>query len=259
MRKIAMGLWVVSRFLSIRAEDVHPNSPTQVQIQARARLEAWRDSRQASLRDDWGELARYRAANQTLPAPKADESRVVFFGDSITEAWPLAQSFPGRPYVNRGISGQTTAQMLLRFRPDVINLKPRVVFILAGTNDISGNTGPTTDADILANLASMGDMATANGIRIVFCSILPVHNGTPQARDFYATRPMERIRGLNQGLQALCKAKGYAYLDAFTPMLDGRGFLKVDLAEDGLHPNGAGYRVLASLVESTLQNVLTKG
>ncbi|WLT33438.1 GDSL-type esterase/lipase family protein [Geothrix sp. PMB-07] len=256
------GLWALLATLGLLplSAQVFPSEPTpELQGQARARLEAWRASRLASLCNDWGELNRYRSENRLLPPPKAGEARVVFLGDSITEAWPLQKSFPGRPFVNRGISGQTTAQLLLRFRPDVIDLKPQVVFILAGTNDIAGNTGPVTEAEILGNLASMGELAQAHGVRPVFCSVLPVHRATPTSLDFWATRPMSRIRALNQGLQQLCKSKGYTYLDAFTPMLDEAGQLRPDLADDGLHPNEAGYRQLGTLVTAALRGLLGGG
>ena len=129
---------------------------------------------------DWPNLGRYRAANQELGAPKPGEQRVVFMGDSITDMWQLPQYFPGKPYANRGISGQTTSQMLVRFRQDVVDLKPRVVVILAGTNDIAGNTGPITLEEIERNFASMADLAHTNGIKVVLSSILPVHNYTSE-------------------------------------------------------------------------------
>jgi len=254
------ALKMVLGFLPLSAQSLPiPEAGAALQEQARTRLEAWRTTRQTTLRNDWGELARYRAENQALPPQKPGEARVVFLGDSITEAWSLRKSFPGRPFVNRGISGQTTSQMLLRFRADVIDLKPKAVLILAGTNDIAGNTGPMSDAEILGNLASMAELAQAHGIRVLFCSVLPVHHATAATLDFWAIRPMARIRALNQGLQELCKARGYGYLDAFTSLLDAQGQLRVDLAEDGLHPNAAGYAVLGPLVDTALQRLLPGG
>src|SRR5947209_483735 len=143
-----------------------------------AGLDEYRASRIAIYTDDFGELARYRGANASLPLPPPGENRVVFFGDSITDLWKIADYFPGKPYINRGIGGQTTPQMLVRFREDVIDLHPKIVVILAGTNDIAGNTGPMRLQDIEANYASLAELARAHGIRVVYSSILPVHNYT---------------------------------------------------------------------------------
>src|SRR3954471_13818231 len=147
-------------------------------------LESYRNSRLGIFMNDFGELARYRDANAKLAPPAAGENRVVFFGDSITDMWRLEEYFPGKPYINRGIGGQTTPQMLVRFRQDVIELSPKVVVILAGTNDIAGNTGPMRSEDIEANLASMAELARLHNIRLVLASILPVHNYTPKSQDF---------------------------------------------------------------------------
>ena len=151
---------------------------------AQQSLQQWRESRFATLKDDFGELARYRDANANLKPPSAGENRVVFFGDSITDMWKLDEYFPGKPYVNRGISGQTTPQMLVRFRQDTIDRQPKVIVILAGTNDIAGNTGPMRLEDIEANYASMAELARAHDIHVVFSSILPVHNYTPAVAGF---------------------------------------------------------------------------
>ncbi|HET8667740.1 MAG TPA: GDSL-type esterase/lipase family protein, partial [Terriglobales bacterium] len=141
-------------------------------------LQEWRKSRMLSLMDDWGELGRYQAANAALPPPARGERRVVFYGDSITDLWKLSQYFPGKPYINRGISGQTTPQMLVRIRQDVIDLKPAAVVMLAGTNDIAGNTGPMSLEEIEANYASMAELARVHNIRVVFSAVLPVSNYT---------------------------------------------------------------------------------
>jgi hypothetical protein len=159
--------------------------------QARAaaeRLEQWRKSREPVLMDDFGELGRYREANLRLRPPAPGENRVIFFGDSITDAWHLDEYFPGKPYINRGISGQTTPQMLVRFRQDVIDLRPRVVVILAGTNDIAGNTGPMSLDKIEANYTSMAELAQVHSIRVVFSSLLPVHHYTPMSRYSFPLR-----------------------------------------------------------------------
>ena len=219
-------------------------------------LDHYRASRIAIFTDDFGELKRYREANAALTAPKAGEKRVVFFGDSITDFWKLEDSFPGKPYVNRGIGGQTTPQMLVRFRQDVIDLHPKVVVILAGTNDIAGNTGPMRNADIEANYASFAELARAHGIRVVYSSVLPVHNYTEASKDMFAERSPARILELNAWLKDYCARTGIVYLDYFSAMVDDKGMLKKDLADDGLHPNAAGYKIMAPLAEAAIQKAL---
>jgi lysophospholipase L1-like esterase len=221
-------------------------------------LDQYRASRIAVYTDDFGQLARYRDANANLPAPAADESRVVFFGDSITDIWKLADYFPGKPYVNRGIGGQTTPQMLVRVREDVIDLKPKVVVILAGTNDIAGNTGPMTLQQIESNYTTLAELARLHDIRLVFSSVLPVNNYTPRAQDFFAQRPPDKILELNRWLKAYCAANGCAYLDYFSAMVDDKGLLKRDLTEDGLHPNAAGYKIMAPLAEAAIEKALAQ-
>jgi len=219
-------------------------------------LDQYRASRIAVFTDDYGQLARYREANAALAAPAAGEKRVVFFGDSITDAWTLAGYFPGKPYLNRGIGGQTTWQMLVRFRQDVVELHSRVVVVLGGTNDIAGNTGPMRNEDIEANYASMADLARANGIRIVFSSVLPVHNYTERSNDMFAQRPPARILELNNWLKDYCAKNDIVYLDYFGAMVDDKGWLKKELAEDGLHPNDAGYKIMAPLAEKAIAKAL---
>ena len=216
-------------------------------------LDQYRASRVAVFTDDFGQLARYRAANAALKPPAPGENRVVFFGDSITDIWKLEDYFPGKPYLNRGIGGQTTPQMLVRFRQDVIDLQPKVVVILAGTNDIAGNSGPMRLEDIEANYASLAELARASHIAVVFSSVLPVHNYTEKSKDLFAQRSLEKIRALNRWLQDYCAANGLLYLDYFTPMVDEKGLLKHDLAEDGLHPNAAGYKIMAPLAETAIE------
>src|SRR5579864_8380145 len=149
-------------------------------------LDHYRASRIAIYTDDYGQLARYRDANAALKPPAPGEKRVIFFGDSITDLWKIDDSFPGKPYINRGIGGQTTSQMLVRFRQDVIDLQPKVVVILAGTNDVAGNTGPISNEDIEANFSSIAELAHAHNIRVIWSSILPVYNYTPESQDFFA-------------------------------------------------------------------------
>ena len=213
-------------------------------------------------RRDWPNLARYREQNRALPAPAAGEARVVFMGDSITDAWPqprFGTFFAGKPYVGRGISGQTTPQMLVRFRPDVIDLKPKVVVILAGTNDIAGNTGPMSNEEIEANIASMAELAKLHGIRVVLSSILPVSayhvapNGAPQT----LTRPMIRIKAVNEWMKAYAAKEQHVYLDYWTAaMVDETGHLRTELSGDDLHPNAQGYAVMGPLAEAAIKQAL---
>jgi lysophospholipase L1-like esterase len=220
-------------------------------------LDQYRASRIAVYSDDYGQLARYRDANNALNSPVAGENRVVFFGDSITDIWKLDESFPGKPYVNRGIGGQTTSQMLVRFRQDVINLQPKAVVILAGTNDIAGNTGPISNENIEANFASIAELARAHGVIVIFSSILPVHNYTPESQDFFAQRPMERVLALNRWLKDYCAANDLVYLDYFSALVDDKGLLKRDLAQDGLHPNKAGFAIMAPLAEKAIERAVS--
>jgi len=215
-----------------------------------------RIERMRRILDDWPRLNRYKDANAKVPAPERSENRVVFMGDSITDGWKLDEYFPDKPYINRGISGQTTPQMLIRFRPDVIALKPRAVLILAGTNDIAGNTGPMTLEMIEDNYASISDLAKANGIKVIFASVLPIHDyGKTKMSE---RRSPEQILKLNEWLKGYCKANSHVYLDYFSKMVDDKGMLKAELANDGLHPNAEGYKVMAPLAESAIQQALKK-
>ena len=206
---------------------------------------------------DWPALRRYHDANATVTAPAAGEERVVFMGDSITDGWgkKYGQFFPGKPYINRGISGQTTPQMLIRFRPDVIALKPKVVVILAGTNDIAGNTGPSTLEMIEDNMASMVDLAQKNGIKVVLSSVMPVCD---YIQNQTTRRPNEKIIALNQWIRDYAAAHDAVYLDYFTPMQDAKGVFKQELTYDGLHPNSAGYDVMMPLAQKAIDKVLGK-
>jgi acyl-CoA thioesterase I len=221
-----------------------------------AGLDGYRARRIAVFTDDFGQLERYRADNAALPPP-GDQNRVVFFGDSITDIWKLADYFPNKPYVNRGIGGQTTPQMLVRFRQDVIDLHPKVVIVLAGTNDIAGNTGPMRNEDIEANYTTMAELAEVHGIHMVFASVLPVHNYNDRAKDFFAQRPPARILELNSWLKDYCARNDLVYLDYFSALVDDKGLMKKDLADDGLHPNAAGYKIMAPLAEAAIVKAIT--
>lgn len=242
-------LFIPVTLLSTFAQQAPPSIPST----GFAGLDQYRASRIAVFTNDYGQLARYREANANLGPPAAGENRVVFFGDSITDIWKIAEYFPGKPYVNRGIGGQTTPQMLVRFRQDVIDLQPKVVVILAGTNDIAGNTGPMRNQDIEANYASLAELARVHGIRVVYASVLPVHSYTERSKDFFAQRPMSRILELNTWLKEYCDKNKIAYLDYFSALVDDKGLLKKDLADDGLHPNDAGYKIMAPLAEAAIQ------
>jgi lysophospholipase L1-like esterase len=210
---------------------------------------------------DWAALARYREANRALIAGAREKARVVFMGDSITDSWPqprFGDFFVGKPYVGRGISGQTTPQMLIRFRPDVIDLKPAVVVILAGTNDIAGNTGPISNDEIQSNLMSMSELAKANGIRVVLASVLPVssYHAAANAAPQTTLRPMDRIRAINGWMKKYAAAERQVYLDYFSAMVDDKGLLREDLSADDLHPNAKGYAVMGPLAEAAIAQAL---
>jgi len=206
------------------------------------------------LRTDWANLARFRDANAQLAPPARNENRVVFMGNSITEGWQkyFATMFPGKPYINRGIGGQTTPQMLVRFRPDVVALKPKVVVILAGTNDIAGNTGPSTLEMIEANLASMAEIARSNGIKVILSSVLPVYDYPWKP----GLEPAPKIIAVNKWMKDYAARHGAIYLDYHSAMADARGGMREGLASDGVHPTEAGYRVMAPLAEKAIEKAL---
>src|SRR6266481_3587162 len=197
---------------------------------------------------DWPNLAKYRETNAKLGVPIQGETRVVFLGDSITEAWDLSIFFKDKPYVNRGISGQTTPQILLRFRQDVIALKPQIVVILAGTNDIAENTGPISLEAIEDNLKSMVDLASKNGVRPILASVLPAA-AFPWRPEI---RPIEKILALNQWIKEYAAREGIGFVDYYSAMVDDQHGLKPELSGDGVHPNEAGYAIMASLVSDAL-------
>ncbi len=203
---------------------------------------------------DWNQLGRYHADNQRLKAEPAVAGRVVFLGDSITDGWKLAQSFPGKPYVNRGISGQTTSQMLVRMFPDVIGLKPEALVVLAGTNDIARNTGPVTQKMIADNFQAITELAKVHGIKVVLCAVMPVSDYT--SRPQTARRPPADILKLNAWLKEYAAKAGAVYADYFAATVDEKGWLRQGISEDGLHPNAKGYELMAPVVEQALRTAL---
>ncbi|MGI9166278.1 MAG: SGNH/GDSL hydrolase family protein [Pyrinomonadaceae bacterium] len=253
-RVFASSILLLTCTVFVTAQSTASEMPDCAVVKAQA-------SRMETRLKDWPSLARYRNDNlKVAPAPK-DKKRVVFMGDSITDWWAKQESggfFPGRPYINRGIAGQTTPQMLVRFRPDVIALKPHVVVILAGTNDLAvGNDLALPDLTLLKsiqdNLISMVELARANGMRVVLASVLPVSDygkekdGKPVNQT--ARRRPDQIRALNDWIKTYAAETGLTYLDYHSAMVDEKGLLQAELSDDGLHPNHKGYAVMAPLAE----------
>lgn len=204
--------------------------------------------------NDWANLNRYKEENLKIGLPADNENRVVFIGNSITQGWIEVNPnfFIGKSYINRGISGQTTPQMLVRFRSDVVNLKPKVVVILAGTNDIAGNTGPSTLEMIEDNIASMVEIANANNIKVVLCSILPAYDYPWKT----GLEPAQKIVDLNKWIKEYAVKNKIIYVDYFAPMADQRNGMKKAYSEDGVHPNLAGYKVMEPIVENAIAEAL---
>jgi lysophospholipase L1-like esterase len=205
---------------------------------------------------DWPQLGRYRAENAAMSATKPGEQRVVFYGDSITDSWgrrsDTGDFFPGKPYVNRGVSGQTTAQMVVRFRQDVIDLHPSAVLILAGTNDVVGNTGPMTPEMTENNFKSMIDLAKANGIRVIVASITPVADYPWRP----GLNPAQKIPALNAWLKGYCQIHSVTYVDYYSALVDGSGGMKAGTSFDGVHPNAKGYAIMAPLAQAAIDRTL---
>lgn len=205
---------------------------------------------------DWPYLNKYKNENAKLGAPEPGQKRVVFMGDSITEFWSTNDPdfFSGKPYINRGISGQTTPQMLVRFRADVIALQPAVVVILAGGNDVAGNTGQATLEMIINNIISMVELAKANQMEVILCSVLP-------AADFPWNpnqNPAEKMAALNKIIKAYANANNIAYVDYYSAMVNEQKGLQSAYSNDGVHPNQLGYQVMGPLVEKAINQVLSK-
>ncbi len=203
---------------------------------------------------DWNQLGRYHQDNDRVKALPADPGRVVFMGDSITDGWKLAQSFPGKPYVNRGISGQTTPQMLVRMYPDVIDLKPAALIILAGTNDIARNTGPETLTMIEENFRAMTELAQAHGIKVILCSLTPISDYTKSKQS--TGRPPADILKLNAWLKEYTAQAHAVFADYYGATVDDKGMLREGYSGDGLHPNEKGYELMAPLAEAAIGKAL---
>jgi len=203
---------------------------------------------------DWNQLGRYYAANEALKKQPVDSKRVVFMGDSITDGWRLDQYFPDKPYVNRGISGQTTPQMLVRMFPDVIDLKPAALIILAGTNDIARNTGPETAAMIEENFQAMTELAQAHGIKVILCSVTPIADYGPNKMS--EGRPPADILKINAWLKDYAERSHSVYADYFSALADESGMLKAGISRDGLHPNADGYKLMAPVADAAIAKAL---
>ena len=205
---------------------------------------------------DWPNLAQFQEANKALEAPASDENRVVFMGNSITIGWlnMRPEFFANKPWINRGISGQTTPQMLIRFRQDVIQLKPKVVVILAGINDIAANTGPATTEMIINNIKGMAELAHANGIKVILSSTLPAYDFPWRE----GMEPAKKVKELNALIEAYCNEKGHVYLDYYSAMVDERGGLPKKYASDEVHPTQAGYAVMEPLVTAAIEQALVE-
>jgi lysophospholipase L1-like esterase len=226
---------------------------------------------------DWNQLSRYYADNQKLKQQSVPAGRVVFMGDSITDFWNLEQYFPGKPYVNRGIGGQTTPQMLVRMYPDVIELTPAAMVVLAGTNDIARNTGPETAEMIQQNIMAMTELAQHHGIKVVVCAVLPVSDypflrsqnapppaagpggrGGQRANKMTDSHPAVDILKMNAWMKNYASSVGAAYADYYTATVDEKGWLKDAYSTDGLHPNADGYKVMTNIVNEAIQKVMAK-
>jgi lysophospholipase L1-like esterase len=270
MKKVGLSLVAAASLCAVcvgaRAQGNYPqpNQSTAGAPQATAleamkaveNLDRWRETLIPMFMNDYGDLARYRDADAKLGSPKPGEQRVVFFGDSITDIWDLNKYFPGKGYINRGISGQTTEQMLVRFRADVVDLHPAVVVILAGTNDLAGNTGPETLQQIEGNFETMVEVARANRIRVVLSSLTPENGTKAEWTTYTVLRSPEEIVQLNDWLQQYCQAHGLVYLDYYSAMADAQGRMKPELTGDGLHPSPAGFAVMAPLAEKAIRETL---
>jgi len=238
-------------FLIGAAAQAQPSSPQETIRSLEKKVAAYRH-----ILIDWAGLTRYGSEETEVRPPKPGERRVVFLGDEITERWGANDDrfFPGKPYFNRGIAGQTSPQMLVRFRQDVISLKPKVVIIQAGANDLAAVMGPATQGTMAENFMSMTELAKVNGIRVVLASVTPV---TDAYKNQTSLRPQGKIIGLNGWIKDYAAESGSVYLDYYSALADGRNFKK-ELTADGLVPNEAGYAVMAPLAEQAIAQALSE-
>ena len=259
---VVLSALLVAWAAGVSAQDAGLVAGTQLQgtaqdgYESAHSLELYRESHASMFMNDYGQLARYHDADATVGQPAPGEQRVVFFGDSITDIWKLDESFPGKHYINRGIGGQTTPQMLVRYRADVLDLKPAVVVILAGTNDIAGNTGVETLDQIEDDYATMAELARVHGVRVVFSSVMPINAYNPTALKFFLQRSPQKVLALNEWLKKYCADNGLIYLDYFSALVDGNGSLRKELTQDGLHPNAGGFAVMAPLAQAAITKAL---
>lgn len=219
-------------------------------------LGPFREKLVPSMMQDFGERYLYADANAALPPPGADEQRVVFIGDSITDKWDLARFFPGKPYINRGIGSQVTAQMLVRFEQDVVALQPKAVVILGGVNDVTGFLQMESADGIVSNVEAMSDIAERHGIKVVLCSILPVNNYTQQAAHVVEERKPEVLRAINTKLAALAKRRGYGFANYAPALSDKAGLMRAEFTQDGVHPLESGYARMAPIVDKAISTSL---
>ncbi len=256
MKKIQKLYISVAMLIIALSANAQNNTNTTSQMPTPEQMAEFRRVMEERQRNDWAYLERYREDNLKIGNPAPNENRVVFYGNSITDFWIniMPEFFEGEPYVDRGISGQTTPQMLIRFRQDVVNLKPSVVVILAGINDINGNTGPSTLEMIEDNISSMTEVARANGIRVALCSVLPC-DSIYSRPDLH---PAERVVQLNTWIKKYASDNGCIYVDYFSSMTDGKDGLKKEYTSDGIHPNKAGYSVMGPLAQAAIMKALGK-
>lgn len=242
------------------AEDYQSSPPRQPAVEKDwgQWLGPYRAGIVAKMGEDFGEQYIYAKQNAALPAPAANEQRIVFIGDSITDRWNLAKFFPGKPYINRGIGGQVSPQMLVRFHADVVALKPKAVVILAGINDIQGALQVETEAQIAANYTAMAEIAEANHIKPIFTLLMPVNNYTPNAVTMLADRKPERVAWLNAWLSGFCQTHGYGLIDYGPILRDDKGLLKAEYTSDGIHPNDEAYAIMAPVAEAAIEAALKK-
>ncbi len=255
---LMLGMGLVLLPLTAQAED-YQSSPQRRDATPRdwgQWLGPYRAKVTAKMLEDFGEQYLYAPANAALPAPDVAEKRVVFIGDSITDRWDLARFFPGKPYINRGIGGQVTPQMLVRFHADVIALKPAAVVILGGVNDVQGVLQVISEPQIEANYEAMAELASAHGIKVIFTAILPINNYTDNARTVLTDRNPAELARLNAWLKAYCEAHHYGFIDYGPTLRDTNGLLHADYTSDGIHPNDVAYAVMAPVAQAVIDNRL---